>query len=290
MIGGSSRNYWVFWPPALQLLNFPSQQQQEQVPRPAVHFEYPPSHQLRIAPHRLRAPRAVSDGDAPSSQDTGNGPKPEVIFMRRCYMMAGLFSVTTAIMAMILSKALPLEADLVLPGFICGVVSLFVLFVLCIGTKCRKFYWFSFILAGMFVSLAGVSMILVLLERNLVVVCLALLAASAVIVICYFAGAWLPRIVLPGEATILLLVFVFVVASIFVLIMFVFTNRRIYQLLYFIFLAIMVIPTALYHAQVVHGRRFKLPVYEFVICAVTVYLHFLLSFTAFYYLIWTPRW
>jgi len=60
--------------------------------------------------------------------------------------------------------------------------------------------------------------------------------------------------------------------------------------LYFIFLAIMVIPTALYHAQVVHGRRFKLPVYEFVICAVTVYLHFLLSFTAFYYLIWTPRW
>nr|XP_016942522.1 uncharacterized protein LOC108019235 isoform X1 [Drosophila suzukii] len=129
MIGGSSRNYWVFWPPALQLLNFPSQQQQEQVPRPAVHFEYPPSHQLRIAPHRLRAPRAVPDGDAPSSQDTGNGPKPEVIFMRRCYMMAGLFSVTTAIMAMILSKALPLEADLVLPGFICGVVSLFVLHV-----------------------------------------------------------------------------------------------------------------------------------------------------------------
>ncbi|XP_016968654.1 uncharacterized protein LOC108036815 [Drosophila biarmipes] len=288
MFGGSSTKYFMLWPPALQVLNFPSQRQQEQAPRPVVHFEHPPGHQLHTAPYFLRIPRTVPDADAPSSQETGNGPKTEVTFMRRCYMMAGLFSVTTAIMAMILSKAIPSEADLSLPGLICAVVSFMVLFVLCIGTKCRKLYWFSFILAGCFASLACVSVILVLLERNLVVMCLALLGASALIVTCYFAGAWLPRNVLPGEAALLLLVFFFVVASIFVLIMFVFTNRRIYQLLYFIFLVITVIPTALYHAQVVHGRRFKLPVHEFVICAVTVYLHFLLSFTALYFLIWTP--
>ncbi|XP_017013233.2 uncharacterized protein [Drosophila takahashii] len=291
MFGGSLRNYCLLLPPALQLLNFPPQQQpEEEVPRPLVRFEYPSGHQLRLVPRRLRARRAVPDGDASRPQESGNGPNLDVIFMRRCYLMAGLFSTTTAIMAMILSKAIPLGIDLVMPGFICAMVSLLVLFLLSIGTKCRKFYWFSFILAGLFVSLSGMGVILVIWHRNLVYVCIALLAASTVILIFYFAGAWLPKVVLPGEAAILLLIVVFVVASLFVMTMFIFTDKLIYQVVYFFLLAIMLVPTSLYNAQVVHGRRFKLPVYEFVICAVNVYLHFLLFFTAFYYIIWTPIW
>ncbi|XP_016973836.1 uncharacterized protein LOC108040759 [Drosophila rhopaloa] len=290
MFCDSSIYYRMLWPPAPQLLNFPPNQQQEQIPRPVVQFEGPPGHQLDIAPRRWRSPRAVPDGEVSREQPTRNGPTPELLFVRRCYMLAGLFSMSMAILAMILTKAFPQNADPMIPGFVCAMVSLLVLFVLCIGGKLRQFYWFSLVLSALFVQLAGVGVILVLLDRCLEHVCSALLAAMAAMVGCYFAGAWLPRIVLPGEATMILLLIVFVVCSIFVMTMYIFTDNWIYQTLYFLLMAIMLVPTSLYHAQVVHGRRFQLPEHEFVVCAVHVYLHFLLFFAALYCIIWTHNW
>ncbi|XP_017075163.2 uncharacterized protein LOC108110577 [Drosophila eugracilis] len=290
MFGGSLLNSWNLWPPALQLLNFPSHQQQEQNPRPTVHFEYPPGHQLQLRPRRIRAPRTVPEGDASRSQESGNGPTQEELFVRRCYMMAGLFTITMAILVMILSKAIPPGYDLMIPGFICTFLSLMFLFVLCIAPVFRRFYWISFTLSGLFVTLSGLGVIFILQERNLVNICIALVVASTVTVICYLAGACLPKIVLPGETTMLLLVIVFVLASVFVLIMFILTIKKIYQTVYFILMVTILIPTSVYQAELVHGRRFKLPDYEFVFCADTVYLHFLLFFVAFYYLIWNPNW
>ncbi|XP_039501727.1 uncharacterized protein LOC120458214 [Drosophila santomea] len=292
MLGDSLGNDWLLWPPALQLLNFPSPQQQEQEPGPLVRYEYPSIPQLRLAARRLRPSRSVMEGSGEGSggQENGSGASPRVIFVRRCYMMAGLFSINTAIPAIILSEVIPPHTDLIMPGFICAMVSLMVLFVFCLSAKLRKFYWFSFIMAGLFVSLAGLGVNLLLVERNIVRVCSALLAASAMTVICYCAGAWLPKIILPGEKTMFLLLVIFVMASIFVMTVFIFTDNWIYQLVYFSLLATLLIPASVYHAQVVHSRRFQLPEYEFVICAVNVYLHFLLFFAAFYFVIWPTKW
>ncbi|XP_017057333.1 uncharacterized protein LOC108098725 [Drosophila ficusphila] len=290
MFGCSSRNCYVLWPPALQLLNFPPHQEQEQIPRPVVHFECPPSQQLDIGALRFRRRQVAPDVDRSRVQETGDGPKPEILFVRRCYMLSGLFIITTVILAMILSKAIPPDVDLMMAGFICTMTSLMFLFILCIAARCRKFYWFSFILAGLFVELAGVGVVLVLQKRSLEHFCIALSAASIATLICYFTGAWLPKIFLPGEATMLVLLVIFVVASLCMMIMFIFTDQKIYQIAYFLFLAIVLIPTSIYHGEVVHGRRFNLPVYEFVICAVHVYLHFLLFFAAFYYVAWAPSW
>lgn len=290
MLGGSLRNDWVICPPALQLLNFPLPQQQEQAPGTLVRYEHPSIHQLRLAPRRLRARRSVVEGEGSRGLDNGNGDSSKIIFVRRCYMMAGLFSTTTAILAIILSKVIPPEADLIMAGFISAMVSLMFLFVFCILTKLRRFYWYSFIMAGLFVSLAGLGVILLLLDRNLARVCIALLVASAMTVVCYFAGAWIPKIILPGERTMFLLLVIFVMSSIFVMTMYIFTDNWIYQLVYFTLLATLLIPASVYHAQVVHSRRFQLPDYEFVICAVNIYLHFLLFFAAFYFVIWAPKW
>ncbi|XP_052851303.1 uncharacterized protein LOC128261574 [Drosophila gunungcola] len=290
MFGGSLRNYWMLRPPFLQLLNFPSHQQQEQIPRQVVQFECPPGHRLSLRPRRLRSPAAVPDGEGAIAQVPRNGPSTEVIFMRRCYMLAGIFSFSTSIQALILTKIIPPNEDLMMAGFICAMVSLLFLFFLCLGAKLRKFYWFSFILAVLFAEFAGLGVILVLLDRSIQYVGIALLVASTTIVFCYFFGAWLPKIVLPGEAAMLLLLVVFSVASVFVMTMFIFTDNWIYGTVYFFIMAIMLVPTCLYHSQVVHGRRFRLPVHEFVICAVHVYLHFLLFLAAFYGLIWTPLW
>ncbi|XP_033173881.1 uncharacterized protein LOC117150870 isoform X2 [Drosophila mauritiana] len=258
MLGGSLRNDWVICPPALQLLNFPSPQQQEQAPGTLARYEHPSIHQLRLAPRRLRPQRSVLEGGGSRGLENGNGDSSKTIFVRRCYMMAGLFSITTTILAIILSKL-------------------------------RRFYWYSFIMAGLFVSLAGLGVIL-LLERNLARVCFALLVASAMTVICYFAGAWIPKIILPGERTMFLLLVIFVMGAIFVMTMFIFTDNWIYQFVYFTLLATLLIPASVYHAQVVHSRRFQVPDYEFVICAVNIYLHFLLFFAAFYFVIWAPKW
>ncbi|KAI8043780.1 hypothetical protein M5D96_005118 [Drosophila gunungcola] len=224
MFGGSLRNYWMLRPPFLQLLNFPSHQQQEQIPRQVVQFECPPGHRLSLRPRRLRSPAAVPDGEGAIAQVPRNGPSTE---------------------ALILTKIIPPNEDLMMAGFICAMVSLLFLFFLCLGAKLRKFYWFSFILAVLFAEFAGLGVILVLLDRT-----------------------WLPKIVLPGEAAMLLLLVVFSVASVFVMTMFIFTDNWIYGTVYFFIMAIMLVPTCLYHSQVVHGRRFRLPVHEFVICAV----------------------
>ncbi|EDW52196.1 uncharacterized protein LOC6611750 [Drosophila sechellia] len=289
MLGGSLRNDWVICPPALQLLNFPSPQQQEQAPGTLVRYEHPSIHQLRLAPRRLRPQRSVLEDGGSRGLENGNVDSSKTIFVRRCYMMAGLFSITTTILAIILSKVIPPEADLMMAGFISAMVSLMFLFVFCILTKLRRFYWYSFIMAGLFVSLAGLGVIL-LLERNLARVCFDLLVASAMTVICYFAGAWIPKIILPGERTMFLLLVIFVMGSIFVMTMFILTDNWIYQIVYFTLLATLLIPASVYHAQVVHSRRFQLPDYEFVICAVNIYLHYLLFFAAFYFVIWAPKW
>ncbi|EDV58299.1 uncharacterized protein LOC6542778 [Drosophila erecta] len=290
MLGGSLGNDCVLWPAALQLLNFPSPQQQEQTSGPLVRYEYPSIPQLRLAHRRLRAPRSVVGGEGAGGQETGNGASSKVIFVRRCYMMAGLYCIKAALLVIILSKAIPPDADLTMAGFICAMVSLMVLFVLSISARLRRIYWFSFIMAGLFVSLAGLGVSLLLLERNLVRVCIALLVASAMTVICYIAGAWLPKMFLPGERTMFLLLVIYALASIFVMTMLIFTDKWIYQLAYFTLLATLLVPASVYHAQVVHSRRFQLPDYEFVICAVNVYLHFLLFFAALYFVIWAPKW
>ncbi|KAH8410176.1 hypothetical protein KR009_007863 [Drosophila setifemur] len=287
MLSGNLRTYWTGWYPTLELLHYPQHQQvqvQQQNQPAVVHFPCPPDQQLH-----LRGAVPITEEARAQVEDNANRISPESVFMRRCYMTAGAFTMAAVCQLMVLSEAIPPRADVLMPGFVCCLVAVVSLILLCIGGRLRKFYWFSSILAWLFAELAAVGVVLVLVERTLRGVCIALMAASGTMVICYGVGAWLPRFLLPGEMAIGIIIVGFAVASMVIMGLYIHTELLAFHMVYFGMLGVMLIPASIYHAQVIHGRRFKLPPHEFILCAVHVYLHFLMLFTAFYYSVWLPK-
>ncbi|KAH8249254.1 hypothetical protein KR032_007661 [Drosophila birchii] len=266
------------WPPGVHLLNFPQPAEPQNQRTVSVHFQSPPERIFNIL--RLNPDNGTASGQVDDPER--NRKK----FMRLCYLLASVYSVITAIQMLVITALVnPSPADM-FPGFVCIVTSLMVLFMFTLLDKLRKILWLSIILSALFAELLCVGLILILAQRTLVDVGLALLAASVLIVFGYVLGAWLPKTVLPGERIMLVFIIVFAVLSMFLITMHIFTNEVMYASAYFCLLLAILIPVSVYHAQLLHGRRFKLPAYEFVISATFIYLHFVLYFSASFYCIW----
>lgn len=291
MYRGSPRNLRMPWPPGgtQQLLNFPQPSGPQSQRTVSVHFHSPADRVLNMRPRRLGVIPA-NEGVAGQAQDPANDSKSAAKFMRLCYLVASLYSGIAALQMLIMAQLLHPYADVMFPGFICIMTSMMVLFILTVMGKLRKILWLSFILSALFAELVCVGVTLVLIHRTLQNVGIALVPACCLLVLCYVMGAWLPRIVLPGERIMLGLIVVFAVASMFLITMHIFTDQLVYATAYFVVLLVMLIPACVYHGQIVHSRRFRMPAFEFVLCATYVYLHFLLLFSAFYHILWVSIW
>ncbi|KAH8391533.1 hypothetical protein KR200_005712 [Drosophila serrata] len=286
MLNGSPRNLGLAsWPPGALLLNFPQPTEPQNQRMVSVRFQSPPDRVLNLRTRRLGL--NPNNGNASGQvEDAENNQILAKKFMRLCYIVATVYSVITAIQMLILTHLFrPSAADL-LPGFVCILMSLMALFLLSILNKLRKILWMSIILSAIFVELLCVGLTFALVQRTLLMVALALLAAGILLVLGYVLGAWLPKSVLPGERVMLVVIVIFALIYIFLITMHIFTNRLIYATAYFCLLLVMLIPVSAYHAQLVHGRRFMLPTYEFVISATYIYLHFVLLFCASFYCLW----
>ncbi|KAH8260856.1 hypothetical protein KR038_009943 [Drosophila bunnanda] len=286
MLNGSPRNFWLAsWPPGAHLLNFPQPTEPHNQRMVSVHFQSPPDRILNIRTRRL----ALNPDNGRASgqvEDDENNQILAMKFMRLCYLVATVYCVVTVIQMLVITQLLrPSIADL-LPGFVCIIMSLMALSLLSILSQLRKILWMSIILSAMFVELLCVGLTLVLVQRTLLVVGLALLAAGILLVLAYVLGAWLPKTVLPGERAMLVLIIIFALISIFLITMHIFSKQLSYATAYFSLLLLILFPVSAYHAQLVHGRRLGLPPYEFVISATYIYLHFVLFFSASYYLLW----
>ncbi|XP_068159373.1 uncharacterized protein [Drosophila tropicalis] len=264
---------------------------------PLYHFPRPTQLQIlqqRVEENQQRRPQpqplfVVQNVQAPS--DAGNDRAEEVVlFMRRCYMTAGLFIVVTAWQWMILSYVLKQDSNYIIGGFISLVCSLAVLVVFTIFAQFRQNVAFSCILGWLFVQTAAMGIVLMMPERSLEHICLTMLVALAVLVFCYFLGAWVPKVVLPGEITVFLSLIFFMVMSIILLTLFLVTDQPKYKTLFFLLLAVFLVPTSIYHSQITHGRRFPVPSKEYINFAVSVYVHFLMFFASIYYSMWAWQW
>ncbi|EDW77503.2 uncharacterized protein Dwil_GK24521 [Drosophila willistoni] len=262
---------------------------------PLHHFPTPTQLQVlqqRVEDNQQRRPQppfAAQNVRAPS--DASDDRHEEVgLFMRRCYMTAGLFIVVTAWQWMILSYVLKQDGDYIIGGFICLVSSFAVLVILAICVQFRHNVACGYILGWLFVETAAMGIVLMMPERSLEHICLTLLVALSVLVFCYLLGAWVPKVVLPGEITVFLFLVIFIVMSIILLTLSIVTDQPKYKTLYFVLLAVFLVPTSVYHSQVIHGRRFRVPSKEFINFAVSVYVNFLMFFASIYYSMWAWEW
>ncbi|KAH8281702.1 hypothetical protein KR054_002410 [Drosophila jambulina] len=287
MLNGSSKKFGLAsWPPGAHLLNFP-QPREPQNPRVvSVHFQSPPDRVVNIGPPRRLGLNQDNGRAGGQLENEENNRMLRKKFAWQCYIMACVFCVISTIQMVIITWLIkPSPAD-TLPGFVCIVTALMALFFLSILDRLRKIIWMSIVLSALFVELVCVGLTLILVQRTLLMVGIALLAACFLILVAYLLGAWVPKVVQPGERVMLFVLLLFAAISICLLIMHIFTDDYIYATIYFILLLVILIPVSTYHAQVVHGRRFRLPAYEFVICATFMYLHFLLFFSATFYCLW----
>ncbi|BFF95140.1 uncharacterized protein DMAD_12610 [Drosophila madeirensis] len=215
-----------------------------------------------------------------------NEPRKVEKFMRRCYMTAGMFVFVASFHLMLIAETLKPNVNYVLAGFLCLLVAFLTLFVLSFCVRLRRSYWFSWIVAWLFVELSAMGVGLVLVERTLKSVCLAWIVCLTVLFFCYSLGAWLPMCLLPGEITMCISLILFTVSCVIAISLYMATDNPLYHTIYFSLLCAVLVPGSIYHAEIVHGRRFNLPSHEFVYCATTVYVHALMFFVTIYYLMW----
>ncbi|XP_017023980.1 uncharacterized protein [Drosophila kikkawai] len=287
MLNGSPRNLGLAsWPPGAHLLNFPQPPEPNSQRLASVHFQSPPDRILNLRPCPL-GPNPDNGGASGQLENAENERALAKKFIYLCYLVASVYSVIAAIQMLLITLLLkPSTAD-IMAGFVCVIISLMMLFFISILDNLRQILWISILLSALFAELVCAGVVLILAERTIMRVTLALVAASILLLIGYLLGAWLPKIVLPGERAMLVIIVVFGLISIFLITMHIFTNKVVYSNAYFCLLLVVLIPLTTYHAQLVHGRRFSLPFYEFVISATYIYLHFLLFFSAAFYCIWT---
>ncbi|XP_022233393.1 uncharacterized protein LOC111081597 [Drosophila obscura] len=238
---------------------------------------------------RSNQPQALANRQAPANNEPAmvqDEPEKVEKFMRRCYMAAGMFVFVACWHWMIISETLKPNVAYILAGFLCLLLAFLTLIVLNTCVRLRRNCWFNWIVAWLFVELTAMGVGLVLVERTLMTVCLALIVCLTLLFLCYSLGTWLPMFLLPGEISMCMCLILFTVASIIVISLYIATDNPIYHTIYFSLLCAILVPASVYHAEVVHGRRFYLPPHEFVYCAITVYVHALMFFVSIYYLMW----
>ncbi|EDW57915.1 uncharacterized protein [Drosophila virilis] len=274
MFSWNSRRYWDLWPYELPLHHFPGQ--------PELPHEPPLEQQQRPLVHFLQ-PNEVPPAENDDIYQVFN-------FMNRCYLLAGIFMIITVFQWLLFTLLVKQKGLFVLPGFICLMLAFTALMMLTFCLKLRSNRWFGYIFAWLFVETVAMSVILLLPVRSIQNISVALVAALIVLAVCYFQGAWLPMFILPGVIVLVVVLIVFAALAGAVLILFILTDQSVYRVVYFGLILFVTLPMSLFHAQVIHGRRYRLPKEAFMSCAVIIYMHFSLFFMAFYYLIWVHKW
>ncbi|XP_064546942.1 uncharacterized protein LOC135434325 [Drosophila montana] len=277
MFSWNSRRHWDLWPYELPLPlhHFPGQ--------PELPHEPPLERQQRPLVHFLQPNEPPPPADNDDIYHVFN-------FMNRCYLLAGIFIIITVFQWLMFALLMKEQGIFVLPGFICLILAFTALMLLTFCMQLRSNFWFGCIFAWLFVETVAMSVVLLLPVRSDQNISVALVAALIVLTVCYFQGAWLPMFILPGVIVLVVVLIVFAAAAGVMLILFIITDHSIYRFVYFCLILFVTLPLSLFHAQVIHGRRYKLPKEAFLSCAVIIYMHFTLFFMAFYYLIWVHQW
>ncbi|TDG46267.1 hypothetical protein AWZ03_007343 [Drosophila navojoa] len=276
MFSWNPRRYWELWPYEMPLHHFPG------------HPQLPQEPALQRPMRQLRATYTLHF-DAMAEADQYERAE-KLTFMKRCYLLAALFTVAGQFQWLLLAGLLDKHRLFCLPGFICMVLALAALILLTFCMRWRSHFWYVCLFSSIFVETIVLSIVLLLPERTIVNILAATASSLAGLILFYLLGALLPMIVLPGIVVFSVILIVFTLASVTVLILFIVTDQQTYHSIYFGILFFATMPMCLFHAQIVHGRRYQLPKEEYVTCAVIIYMHHVLFFMAIYYYMWVFDW
>lgn len=273
MFSWNPRRYWEFWPYELPLHHFPGQPELPQEP-PLQR----PLRQLRYVLH--------FDEPAEAHNDTAQ----KITFMKRCYIL-GSICIVISLMQWLQFTALVKSTRLfLLPGFICMLVAFAALLLLTFCMRWRAHFWFVCVFSAIFMEAVVLGIVMLLPNRSIINILAASAGSIGALFIFYLLGALLPMVVLPGIISFSIILIVFTIASATVLILFIVTDQNKYHAIYFGILFFATIPMSLFHAQIVHGRRYQVPMEEYVSCAVIICMHYTLFSMAIYYYLWIFNW
>ncbi|XP_017847806.1 uncharacterized protein LOC108603474 [Drosophila busckii] len=262
---------WNAWPLELPLLHFPGQPgQQEQQPPERRYQRLPPPYIARVAPQ----------AEPPDYVDFG-----ERKFEKRCYLITGCFILATVAQWLLLACCLPDYDKYPLIGMVLLMMGIVVLLIFSIFVRFQCKYWLSISLACFFVEIICVSTALLLPERLWSTVGYAALATLGMMLLCHLLGACLPLAILPGEITVLIFLCIFMLGSTLFLVLYFVTSDIVYNIVYFACMGFVLIPVAVYNAEVLHGRRYPVATKEDFYLAITVLVVFDMFYMCFYYYI-----
>ncbi|XP_030377788.1 uncharacterized protein LOC115626550 [Scaptodrosophila lebanonensis] len=203
-----------------------------------------------------------------------------VRFINRVYLFAGLLIfITTVQLLSIVFLLKERDKYMTIAGFVLLAVGFVLLIIFNLFAGVRRIFVLNYILAVLLVECLALGTIFVLPDYDIRYVALAIVIALTLLMLCYLLGAWLPKNILPNEIVIFIALGALMAVAIACLIMYFLTRDRRYELGFNGVLLVVVMISSLYHAQVVHGRRFEVIFKDNVFCAVTIGVHFVLLFT-----------
>lgn len=211
----------------------------------------------------------------------------EEIFTKRVYATASIFIIVASLQIIILSQWLNKDGEILMIGFFCTLASVGPIALLTLAPRLRRFVCVSWTLSCIFVELSVVGTAMAVIDHTVYQAVLSLLGAVALIVILCILGAMLPQKILPGEISIFVSLVLFGLACIVIMGTFMATYHATFKRIFFFFLAGFQVFICLYNIQIIHGRRFKVPDYDYVYCATMLYLHYFLFFVDIIFCFWT---
>lgn len=226
----------------------------------------------------------------PLSESNGQGIRSvDEIFTKRVYATATVFITVASLEIMILSQGLKKNAEVLMFGFFCILTSVGTFALLTLAPKLRRFPCLSWTLSCLFVELSVVGTTSGAIHHDIPQVACSLIGAVALIVILCLLGSLLPQKMLPGEISIFVSLVLFGVACIAIMGSFMATYHETFKRIFFFFLAGFQIFVCLYNVQIIHGRRFKVPDYDYVYAATIMYLHYFLFFVDIIFCFWSIK-
>ncbi|KAH8283427.1 hypothetical protein KR018_000961, partial [Drosophila ironensis] len=207
-------------------------------------------------------------------------------YMKKSYILAAIF-ISIAFVHLAMGEILQLRKEYPNIAFVCTVISLLPITFIFSSPWPRGTVQISIPIALIIVELWAIATMLRITPLRPSHVMSSFLAAITLMTVCYALGANLPLRVLPGEIAIFFVIVLFAMACIILMGLSMESTKLLFSPVFFQILGVFLIPSILYHGQIVHSRVFTLPPNLYVISATAVYLQFILLLTSIYFLVWT---
>ncbi|XP_017098893.2 uncharacterized protein [Drosophila bipectinata] len=237
-------------------------------------------HQIPNQLHAERIGRQLPEANADRSRNV------EEIFTRHAYMSATIFITVASFEIIILSQWIQKNGNIVMLGFIFTLSSVGPFTLLCLAPKLRRILWVSWTLYSLFVELSVLGVTMAIVDHPIHQTGFSVIGAVALLMVLCILGAKLPRKVLPGEICIFVSIVLFGLASIVMMGLCISVTQMKLNRVFLPFLACFQIVVCLYHVQLIHGRQFRLPEYDYIYGGTFLYLNFLLFFVDILITIW----